>query len=132
MPYKDKEKQRAYFKRRYQRNREKCNAATRKSYQKHKEERRAKARQQRLEIKQEVLTHYGNGRLACVRCGFNDIRALSVDHIKGGGKQAERVRGATSIYSWLKRRGLSTGLQTLCMNCQFIKKLENKEQISET
>lgn len=128
MPYKNEEEQKAFFRRRYLNNKDYCNAATRKSYQKHKEERRYQAKAQRQGVKLEVLTHYENGKLACVRCGFSDARALSIDHIDGGGKQAERQR-KTSIYSWLKRRGFPEGLQTLCMNCQFIKKIENKEQL---
>lgn len=76
-----------------------------------------------------VLTHYGNGKLACVKCGFNDIRALSIDHISGGGTwgRKEKQHGGNNFYSWLVRNGFPVGYQTLCMNCQWIKRSENKE-----
>lgn len=86
-----------------------------------------------LNIKQkiEVLTYYGNGKLACVRCGFNDIRALSIDHINGGG--AAHIRSisgghrAGHIYAWLIKNKFPEDYQTLCMNCQWIKRNENNE-----
>jgi len=76
-------------------------------------------------VKAEVLTHYGNGILVCVRCGFSDIRALSLDHIDGTG-WSER-RSGHALYHQLRRKGYPTGYQTLCMNCQFIKRQENNE-----
>jgi len=78
----------------------------------------------------EVLTHYGNGKLACVKCGFSDIRGLSLDHIDGKGSiERERIgdRGV-NLYGYLKNHGYPEWYQTLCMNCQNIKKIENKEQ----
>ncbi len=51
--------------------------------------------------KVEVLTYYGSGKLACVKCGFSDI--------------------------WLKRNNFPSGYQTLCMNCQYTKKIEEGE-----
>ena len=82
------------------------------------------------ERKIEVLTHYGNGRLACVRCGFTDLRALSIDHIEGRGNRHRqgKLRTSASFYAWLKKNNYLGGYQTLCMNCQFIKRDENNEQ----
>jgi hypothetical protein len=80
-----------------------------------------------LKIKTDVLTYYGNGKCACVRCGYNDIRALSIDHINGNGaNQRKNIEGAF-CYNWLKTNNYPEGYQTLCMNCQFIKRKENKE-----
>jgi len=83
-------------------------------------------------LKEEVLTHYGNGRCACVLCRFDDIRALSIDHIAGNGTK-ERVqlknKGGVTFYRWLRKRGYPEGYQTLCMNCQFIKRIEKKEYL---
>ena len=89
-----------------------------------------KGKVRRLEIKNEVLTHYGNGRCACVRCGFDDMRALSIDHISGNGnKQRQEIKSKTSgsLYSWLIKGKFPVGFQTLCMNCQFIKRFERNE-----
>uniref|UniRef100_A0A6M3LDR7 Uncharacterized protein n=1 Tax=viral metagenome TaxID=1070528 RepID=A0A6M3LDR7_9ZZZZ len=81
-------------------------------------------------LKLEVLTHYGKGECVCVKCGFNNIRALSIDHIEGGGNRhrKSKLRPASSFYTWLKAENYPTGYQTLCMNCQFIKRDENNEQ----
>lgn len=76
-----------------------------------------------LKTKIIVLTHYGGGTLACVNCGFTDIRALSIDHVNGGGnrhKQLEHM--GSSIYYYLKRKHFPSGYQTLCMNCQWLKR----------
>ena len=80
-------------------------------------------------VKEEVLTHYGNGKCACVKCDFADIRALSIDHINGGGVSHRRniKCGGSSLYIWLRKNKYPEGYQTLCMNCQFIKSAINKE-----
>jgi hypothetical protein len=83
-----------------------------------------------LKLKTEVLIHYGNGKCACVKCGYSDIRALSIDHINGYGNHHRRtdgLGGGTDTYRWLKKNNYPNGYQTLCMNCQFLKKVENKE-----
>ncbi|MDO9574127.1 MAG: hypothetical protein Q7I94_03950 [Candidatus Contubernalis sp.] len=86
-----------------------------------------RSRQEKL--KTEVLTHYGNNRLACVACGFSDIRALSIDHINDNRAEERRKLGRNflapqTFYNWLKQNGFPEGYQTLCMNCQFIKQAE--------
>ena len=76
----------------------------------------------------EVFTHYSNGTMRCAHCGFNDIRALSIDHINGGGEKARRKSGAGGqYYRWLINNNFPEGLQVLCMNCQFIKRHTNNE-----
>jgi len=89
------------------------------------------AKRRTLRIKTDVLTHYGNGKLACVRCGFDDIRALSIDHIKNDGAefrktmQPNRSRAFSGLefYVWLQKNNYPDGLQTLCMNCQWVKRM---------
>lgn len=79
-------------------------------------------------VKCTVLTHYGKGVCACVRCGFSDIRALSIDHIDGVNSKTPRSsKSGVTFYRRLRREGFPEGLQTLCMNCQFIKRAEGKE-----
>lgn len=84
-----------------------------------------KEREYMQKVKAQTLTHYGGDKLACVRCGFTDIRALSIDHIDGSGAM-ERKSGH-AIYFWLRTRKYPVGYQTLCMNCQFIKREEEHE-----
>jgi serine/threonine protein phosphatase PrpC len=83
-------------------------------------------------FKNEALTYYGNGKLSCVRCGFDDIRALTIDHINGNGSEhrkstdKNKIQGS-HIYEWLVKNNYPKGYQTLCANCQFIKRTENNE-----
>lgn len=92
----------------------------------HRDNHRKYARAYVQRVKCEVLSHYSNGDMKCVRCGFDDIRALSIDHVNGGGRK--HTRGLTeTLYNWLKRNNYPDGFQVLCMNCQFIKKMENGE-----
>lgn len=84
----------------------------------------------RLKAKMEALTHYGNGKCACVQCGENRLACLSLDHINGGGAEERRQNSAkigTNFYGWLRHRNYPTGYQTLCMNCQYIKRYTNGE-----
>lgn len=83
----------------------------------------------RLKLKIEVITHYGNGKCACVKCGFDDIRALTIDHINNGGTR-HREETETTIYRWLKRNGYPEGYQSLCMNCNLIKEVERRRNKS--
>src|SRR5208283_3808686 len=43
--------------------------------------------------KLEVLTHYSDGLPTCNKCGFIDIRALSIDHINSGGTKHRKELG---------------------------------------
>ena len=127
MPYKDKDRKATYEKEYALKNREHIYARTTQWRHNNREKYLAQKNNYLDKIRKEGLTHYGNGKLACVRCGFDDIRALSIDHIGGGGKKHAREIKCR-IVVWLRSHHYPEGYQTLCMNCQFIKKLENKEQ----
>jgi hypothetical protein len=70
-------------------------------------------------LRLKVLTHYGGNPPKC-KCGFSNIKALTIDHIAGGGRK-HRSQIHTMFYQWLKQNGFPKGFQVLCMNCQFIK-----------
>lgn len=76
-------------------------------------------------VKVEVLTHYGSGKCSCFKCGFSDIRALTLDHVNGRKESSDKH--GQRLYRRLKGDGYPEGYMTLCMNCQFIKKVENRE-----
>ena len=69
----------------------------------------------------------------CQQCGFNaDIRALQIDHIKGGGLKELRERFVnTNSKMWLYYLNhldeAKQTLQVLCCNCNTIKKYTNGE-----
>ena len=66
----------------------------------------------------------------CVRCGFNDPRALQVDHINGGGVKELRAIANKLKYNRMVIESVKNKkgkYQLLCANCNWIKKSENKE-----
>lgn len=73
-----------------------------------------------------VLTLEAYGGCFCAYCGFKDIRALSLDHLRDDGKAHAKIHGrqGCSMYDWLRLRGFpnDTPLRVLCMNCQFRKR----------
>ena len=99
-------------------------------YQNHLDSRRQKSACDIMTIRVELLTYYGGGKLACVKCGFLDIRALCLDHIDGGGNQERKEKDNNSsltLYRRLKREGYPDGYQTLCYNCNIVKAFTNGE-----
>lgn len=66
----------------------------------------------------------------CVRCGFDDLRALQIDHILGGGTKEHRTIGNSAVYR--KVLAGEPGYQCLCANCNWIKRAENNENFSLT
>ncbi len=114
---------------RYIANRDKIRVQEKNYRESHKLERSKIQSLRNYKLRIEVISHYGNGKCACVRCGGDDMRTLSIDHINGGGNKHRKVigTGGAHLYSWLKNNHYPEGYQTLCMNCQFIKRLENHE-----
>jgi hypothetical protein len=109
----------------------KCYATYQRTYASRPDRRKAQhesAKRYKLKIRLEVLGHYsGGGPPRCVRCGFTDIRALTIDHVRGDGHLEPTRNGGYRFYLTLRRRGYPSDFQTLCMNCQFIKRVENHE-----
>jgi len=66
----------------------------------------------------------------CKRCGFDDVRALQLDHIKGDGMK-DRKRFKNDQYMWFyyydHPEQARKKLQVLCANCNWIKRYENDE-----
>ena len=65
----------------------------------------------------------------CSKCGFNDIRALQIDHKNGGGSKERKKYGGRYIYT-LVLRNIADGkkdYQILCANCNAFKRIMNNE-----
>lgn len=62
----------------------------------------------------------------CVNCGFNDVRALHIDHVNNGGREeARKFKGRGWSYYRHIENNLTTGeYQILCANCNTIKEFE--------
>ena len=78
------------------------------------------------EKKERVLTHYGGDVCKCVLCGYDNIKALSIDHILGDGA-VHRKEITLDIYTWLIKNNFPDGYRTLCMNCQWVTKADNHQ-----
>jgi len=81
-----------------------------------------------VKYRQDVLGILG---LRCITCGFDDIRALQIDHVKGTGA-SERNRRNGEIgnpYKLILKKIIdgSEDYQVLCANCNWIKRSENGE-----
>ena len=65
----------------------------------------------------------------CCKCGFEDSRALQIDHVNGNGRKDRSSKGSLTYYyrvlKSIKRHELK--YQLLCANCNWIKRYENKE-----
>ena len=76
-------------------------------------------------IKEEVFTYYsGNNKPKCQLCPYDDIRALTLDHINNNGAIHRRENKSMSgivLYRQLKKDGYPKGYQVLCYNCNIIK-----------
>ncbi len=94
----------------------------------HKEDYNKQATELREEKRLGILVYYGNNNLACTHCGFDDEGALSIDHIGNNGAAHRKEIGRSRLYNWLIKNGLPEGFQTLCMNCQWIKRREKDEK----
>lgn len=72
---------------------------------------------------------------SCIQCGFDDLRALHIDHINGGGnKHRKSLNGASTTYYRNLLKELEADsiqfakkYQLLCANCNGIKMHENSE-----
>lgn len=95
----------------------------------HRDKRILAGRRYKETLKREVLGHYSPD-LTCQRCGYSDIRALSLDHVNSDGtthRKSIKLWGGHEFYQWVKKNNFPSGLQVLCMNCQWIKRHEKHE-----
>lgn len=76
-----------------------------------------------------VFEHYGK---KCVRCGEDDIRVLSIDHINNDGAQHRKKLDGKPLYPWLIKNEFPEGFQVLCRNCNWLKYKEHRELIEKT
>lgn len=124
-----------YSKEYYEKNKERILEKSRKYYAENKEKWKNKyydsevntrlAREKNQRKRKKLISLLGG---KCVRCGFDDWRALQVDHIKGGGSQDSKTMVGMKNNVLLKRiKNGSTKYQLLCANCNWIKRYEKNE-----
>lgn len=128
MPYKDPEKRKEHL-RRYSKQHK---ATHRSEYNERRRQRQAVRRaagtsSSQQEIR-EIKTLMGG---KCCRCGFDDYRALQIDHVyrhKTKLREGRAFRAEHKALLRSLRAGESTPeYQLLCANCNWIKRVENRE-----
>ena len=65
------------------------------------------------------------GGAVCKRCGFDDKRALQLDHVYGKGNTQRRILTVVKMIHHAIEN--PSGYQILCANCNWIKRVENGE-----
>lgn len=70
----------------------------------------------RIDLKREIYDVYGG---EC-KCGCNQYRFLTIDHINNDGASHRRKIGF-DIYNWLKSNNYPKEYQLLCYNCNYLK-----------
>lgn len=92
-------------------------------HEENRDRRLLQAKERKKQIKIEVLTYYGMGECKCLMCGYETLAALTLDHINDDGYNESR--SGHELYQYLRKTNFPTGYQTLCMNCQYIKREAN-------
>ena len=82
----------------------------------------------RIDVKTEVFSYYSkkisNSDIPiCACCLYDDLRALTLDHIKGrmNVSPEEKQLGGVPLWKFVKAKGLPDGYQILCFNCNTMK-----------
>lgn len=119
------------YKRYYQKNKADVKSKSKKYYDLNKDKINEKTcechRKRRTKNRLKVIEHYSNGTMKCAKCDWSDVRALTIDHINGGGLRHRREIGTSHLSDWLVKNNFPDGFQVLCMNHQFVKRFENNE-----
>jgi succinate dehydrogenase/fumarate reductase flavoprotein subunit len=90
-------------------------------------ERLAYKRERIQDLRERVFRVYGD---KCVRCGFNDKRALQLDHVLDNGAEHRRGlngaqnRGSSKVWRDAVAEYRPDLYQILCANCNWIKRAE--------
>lgn len=79
------------------------------------------------EIKDKIFSLLGD---ECNSCGFQDKRALCIDHVNGGGNKEMKSMSHGILYYKMILKKIQEGskdYQTLCHNCNWLKRWERRE-----
>jgi len=86
---------------------------------------RKQSREAKARLKAALFDIYGH---ICARCGFDDKRALTLDHKLNNGNIERKELSERGVYVKARNNYLPNEYQILCMNCQFIKRCEDKNE----
>jgi hypothetical protein len=130
LPQRTKEEKRAYDHARYIKYGDYYRKANRARYLKNKKTILAKHKLYQDNARRQIVEYFGG---KCIRCGYDDIRALQIDHVNGGGNQ-HRINRKNKTIGYYKEimEDKTNSYQLLCANCNQIKKVENGEHKCHT
>jgi len=125
-PERGKERGRIYSSKYRKKHPEKIKESRRENYRKNKDKILDKNRRTRHNLRKQVIEMMGN---ECVICGFDDFRALQIDHINEGGSRERKKLTQQGIYRKIRDSPHLIGVeyQLLCANHNQIKKQEKRE-----
>jgi len=124
-----KQSNRERYKKWYEANKEQARKKKRENMRRYRAENPTKyaeqSRKAKRKIRDQLFDIYGD---TCKECGFDDKRALTLDHIQNNGNVERKELGERGVYQRARDNYLPNEYQILCMNCQFIKKVETQKQ----
>ena len=113
----------------HQKNKDRIREKKRLNMRKYRAERpdhyREQSRKAKAKLRNKVFDMYGR---VCVRCGFDDIRALTLDHINNNGAEERKALGERGVYRRAVEKYQPEEYRIICMNCQFISRIKNGRQ----
>ena len=113
--------------------------ANQRYYWNHRDEFKERFHKKWIELKKEVLSHYGE--LKCNYCGNDDINELQLEHVNNDGwkhrqellkaKKIKKGWEGVGLYRYLKKNNYISEyqLQVLCKKCNVGK--ENKRRVGD-
>jgi len=116
---KDRKNYRDWYNRNKKKTRKRKTELMRKYRAENPEKYRKQSRDAKARLREKIYEIYGR---KCVDCGFEDARALTLDHIKNNGSEERKQLGERGVYLRATNQYLPEDYQILCMNCQFIKR----------
>jgi len=122
-------KSRARYKKWYEANKDEARLKKRENMRRYRaenpEKHRAQSRAAKARLRAGIFDVYGE---ICVECGFRDKRALTLDHVLNNGAVEREELGERGVYLRAVKEYRPNEYQILCMNCQFIKRIEAGRQ----
>lgn len=108
-------------------NREKLQSYFKEYRANHKDEFHVYQRNYRLKRRLKAIAYLGG---VCKRCGFDDERALQIDHVHGGGRKEllHENFDQNEYYDRIMNEEPGTTYQLLCANCNWIKRAESPNE----
>lgn len=78
-------------------------------------------------LKKEIIAL---GEFKCALCGYNDRRALEIDHVNGGGSEHHRRIGGIGYFKQVLKMLKNKDARILCRNCNWIEYMKRSKRNS--